>query len=314
MKVTKVALAAAPLLATAAVGSAAAATHHSHHYTPIVIRTDHKVCKKTVINGINDSGIAVGTEFCGVSSAFERTKSGNVTPISLPKGYGGRYVQAGNISSNDIVVLESQRTRTGHVSSFLYYTKAGVVVTPQDPAHDNHSVIVNSVNRHGKAVGYMCLNHKCSKQQPFTYRDGAMTSFALHRKGAVLPSLSQISDSGTLYGYFFQQPHGNIRGFVKKKGHHIRIIDAPHAGKKLGQGTLILGAGNHGTLCGDVVGKHNLEDGFVDRRGHMHLLNFHPGQRKSYTEPLACNSHGEVGGHSYNSHTKLNEGFLAKVG
>lgn len=297
-------------VSVATVGAIATTSRHHHpHVTPIVIRTHHKVCKHTVINGINDKGTAILTAYCGVSKAYVRSKSGTLTPITLPRG-DGRYVEGSNISSNGILVVVGHRTATSRATSYLI-EKDGSILTASYPGAI-HSTILNGINRHGTAVGYYCLNHKCSLQQPFVYHHGIFRNFTLHRKHAVLPSLSAISDNGTLSGFFFQQPQGYLRGFVKK-GHHIRVVDAPKAGRKLAQGTIILGAANHRAICGDVFGKHQLSAAFVEYRGHMHLLNFHPSPRKSFTELFACNSHGEIGGRSYNARTHLNEGFLSKV-
>jgi hypothetical protein len=134
----------------------------------------------------------------------------------------------------------------------------------------------------------------------------------LHRKGAVLPSLSSISDSGVLSGFFFQQPKGYLRGFIKH-GHHVRVIDAPKAGHKLGEGTLLLNATNPHAICGDVVHKNHHVAGFVDYRGHAHTIDIHPSKRKAYTEVFACNSHGVIGGHVANRHGKSPQGFVSKV-
>ena len=310
MRIGLVSAIACGAVSVAAVGAVAASGGHlPRHYQPVVVHSHHKRCTKTVINGLNDKGSAIGTEFCGKPGAFIRSPGGAVTRVALPKSYGASKLVASNLASNGIMAVVALGSPS---RSYLVYPN-GKVVRVAVPVAAGHTTIVNGVNRHGTAVGNYCTTRKCKVSYPYIYHAGHYRGFVLHHKGAVLTSLNAITDSGELSGFFYQAPSGRARGFVKR-GHKLRMIDAPKAGHKIAQGTLLTNAGNHGALCGEVIGKHQLRAGFVQRRGHIHLVSLYRRHRGSFTEVTACNGHGEIGGHARNAPAHRYHAFLAKVG
>jgi hypothetical protein len=252
-----------------------------------------QVCRKAVINGMNNRGTVIGTTFCGATRTFVRTKSGHTRFYALPKA-DAKITTGANIASNGILAVDGQRKADGRVTGYLVRT-GGQVTVLRDPLAGAHSTIVNGVNRHGAAVGEYCLNHKCTKLAGFLYRHGVFTNFTLPKLKQLLPSPNEITDSGAVIGSFYQYPSGYQRGFVRAHG-KTRVIDAPHAGMKFGRGTVLEAASQHGSVCGVVLGAHH-DVGFVRRNGHNHEIDLKPHVKHGFSEVTACADTGKIAVH-----------------
>ncbi|MDT4999217.1 MAG: hypothetical protein QOK12_1322 [Mycobacterium sp.] len=306
-----VAIAIVGLTLPVASGASAQAAGAKHVRTSnVAVHLGRHRCAKTAVNGINNRGVVLGTSYCGRAKAFIKTPKGKTRTYTLPKS-DARYTYGSNIASDGTLALDGSRTKKGQSIGYLV-SPHGRVTAVQDPSAGSFSTIVSSVNRHGAAVGQYCLNHKCTRSMPFIYRGGNFKTFTLHRRGALLPSLSVITDSGAVGGSFYQRP-GYSRAFVKR-GHHIHVYDAPQGGRKLGEGTYLSGAGSHGTLCGNVQRRHQHMKGFVVKHGHEYVVDLHPKHRAAGTGILTCNSHAEFGGTAIKPGTRSGEGFIGRVG
>ena len=204
-----------------------------------------------------------------------------------------RFTYASNISSNGILALDGNQKKGDPTTGYLL-SPSGHLTVLRDPRARGHGTVVNGVNRHGVAVGRYCVDKKCHQIGAFIYRGGRFHEFTM-RPSRILPVLSTITDSGALIGSFYQAPTGYLRGFIQAHG-KVRVIDAPKAGKKFGEGTVLLGGANHGAVCGESLAAHRGSLGFVRFHGHNHLINLHGSAPKPFTKVLACNSHGEIGG------------------
>jgi hypothetical protein len=292
------------------VGMALAAPSSVHHLRTVAVHTANGRCVKTVINGINDKGQGFGTSYCGGVKAFTRSKAGTIRPYALPAQYG-KATFASNISSNGILAVEGGPSAAGPLTGFLIAPNGHLTVL-QAPAAGSFSTVVNGVNRHGDAVGFYCTDKKCDSRLPFIYRHRThrFAPFTIKNRKLQLPQLSQILDDGTLVGYVFQEPKGYLRGFVRRHG-HLKLIDAPGASHKLGQGTLLFNASNHGALCGETLGAHQRARGFARYHGHSQVIDLYPGAPKPKTEVFACNDHGVIGGDADKGRVRI--GFLARL-
>jgi hypothetical protein len=263
------------------------------HQKRLSVRVAGKACKNSVINGINDSGTAVGTEYCGVATAFTRTRSGKTTLYSLPT-HDAKFTLASNIASNGTLAVDGSHTKKGRVTSFLV-SKSGAVTVLADPNAGSFSTIVNGVNDKSEAVGYYCINKKCLPEVPFVYKNGQFHDFRLNAT-RILPNLSEVTDSGALLGFFAQRPSDRIRSFIKTGG-KVQVIDAPGAlTTSAGYGTYLIDASNNGTICGQVYTSKTVAKGFVRYKGHFHEYDLYPTAKNPGTDINACNSHGLIGG------------------
>jgi hypothetical protein len=308
------AIASAALLAsalTAASGvTAAAAVPANHSYAPVTVKVAGKTCTKTAVNGMRNNGTLFGTENCGRPEAFTMTKAGAVNLYKLPAS-DARFTYASNISSNGIEVLDGSTTSSGVTTGYLLSPRGRLTVL-RDPRAQGHGTVVNGVNRSGEAVGYICLTAKCSRYESFTYRHGVFTKFSLNVRGATDVIASTITDSGQIDGDY-RNSHHVEHAFQQSPSGSVRIITAPSAGKKAGQGTYLLGGSSNGSVCGYVLGAHHSESGFVEIHHTAHLVNAEPDGPGTYfvTDVLAINSHGEFGGEAFKPGHAQGVGFTA---
>jgi hypothetical protein len=300
----------APIALTTALPGVASASTGIHSYRAITVKVNGKVCRDTLINGLADNGVAVGTEYCGHDEAFSRTPSGHIALYKLP-AKDAHYTLAANIASNGIVALVGSMTKNGPTKSYLR-APSGQLVQIADPKAHGRITTVNAVNRYGETVGDYCPTTKCAKEQPFIESNGKYRDFSLHISGAHRVALTGINDSEELAGEY-ANAKGAERGFVVVDG-HVQLVTAPDAGHKRNQGTYLLALANNGSTSGEIVGTNSGEAGFVDIGGIGHLIEIGGSSRSSYrlTDVFAINDHGEIGGGSYRPKSQVELGYLAE--
>jgi hypothetical protein len=269
-----------------------ASSHGAHALKRLKVHTSkHHVCKKSYVNGMDNKGTIIFTSFCGREKTFIRSKSGHTKQYKLPR-QDARITAGASMASNGILAVIGQHKPKGRPTSYLV-AKNGTATPIIDPSAGTHVTQVNAVNRHGAAVGIYCENHKCTKRQSFIYRHGTFTNFTIRNPKHALPYLTGITDSGALTGFFYQYPTGYLRGFIRRHG-KLHIVDAPGAGHKFGQGTLLIYASPHGAVCGEELAPHHHHSGFERRNGHNHLVALKPSAHKAFTEITGCNDRGEI--------------------
>ncbi len=308
----RVALIAAGLLLAVSVASTASAAGYSTIPVPIAVSPGH-VCTRTLINGLNNAGTAIGTEYCGRTRVFLRSATGTVTFYRLPANVAA-YTSAANIASNGDIAVAGQKTATGPVTSYIV-TEADKLIEVKDPKAHGHGTFVNAINRKDVAVGYYCTNARCTRYTAFIYKDGAYRDFAPPAlRGPPGTQLTGIDDVGAIAGFFFT--HGGVaRGFIKS-GHTLEVIDsARHVGKQRGAGTFLLGMADASVnVCGMTIDRHGRARGWVEIDGVDHVIDPHSGAKHPFSQVLAINRAGEFGGGSTLRASRHLEGFLGAVG
>jgi hypothetical protein len=296
---------------TAAGGvTSASAVPAKHTYSAVTVRVHGHVCAKTTVNGMRNNGTLFGTENCGRPEAFTMTAAGAVSLYRLP-AKDAHFTYASNIASNGLEALDGTTTRTGVMTGYLR-SAHGQLTVLRDPRANGNSTVVNGVNRAGEAVGYICLTEACKRFESFVYRAGVFTKFSLKVHGASDVIVSTVTDSGQIDGDY-RNSHKVEHGFQQSPSGSVRVITAPLAGTKAGQGTYLLGGASNGSVCGYVLGAHHSESGFVAIHDTGHLINAQPDGPKTYfvTDVLAINSHGEFGGAAFKPGHSTGVGFTA---
>jgi hypothetical protein len=167
-----------------------------------------------------------------------------------------------------------------------------------------------AINRHREVAGY-CVDSVAVAHGFVRDANGRITVFdapgasSLQRRGTFVTSINNV---GTVVGYYIDN---NLlhHGFVRSKDGTVVILDTPGAGTGLGpvpmghpelrfgQGTLVSGVNDSGTITGHFVDSDNVQHGFLrDTQGNFITFDV-PGS--GGTVPENINDSGEVAG-TYN--------------
>jgi hypothetical protein len=252
----------------------------------------------TMLNGINDAGVSVGTYSDGTSSSgFIRGSTGAITTFVVP----GSFSTFGQgVNDAGVVVGDYEATLFGTYQGYVR-TMDGTFSTFNVPGAD--STYANSINNLGQIAGTYSLGGLFSG---FVLNpNGSLTKIDV--PGATWTFAEGIAGSGAVVGYYFDGT--SFGAFLRSPNGTFRTFEIPG-----GSSTFAAGINDSGQLVGyyltsyfDSSGLVTLSTGVI-RNPDGSITTFDvPGSTSTYIQGI--NNQGQLAGSYVNN--GITYGFLS---
>jgi hypothetical protein len=246
---TVIAASALAVVGQAPIAAAPQAVGSGYDFSQLVVPRGSVECSNAFVNQMNSKGVLVGTVYCGAAHGFIRGVNGRVRHFDVA-GPKGTDTEPFGIATNGTIALITQVNYKGRFTSYLR-SPSGTLTKVRDPKAGHFGTVVEAVNDSNEAIGIYYTGRTEKHYQSFIDQHGKFRIFRLHLKAAKRVQLIDVNDNGELAGDF-TDGKGVEHGFLTTRG-KTRVINAPGAGKKKGEGTAVEYVTNTGNYCGAVT-------------------------------------------------------------